>query len=79
MGPERLGRLVGLGPEGIMVACILAGLRWLFPFPLYVRQTIPADKFALGSRRLSYHHNYLVMGEPLPPFPRPAQLRNVKP
>ena len=79
MGTKCLGRLVGLGPEGVMVACILAGLCGLFPFPLYVRQEIAADKFALGSRRPCRHHNYTVMGEPIKAIPRPAQLRDVKP
>jgi hypothetical protein len=55
----------------------MARLRRLLAFPLYVRQTIPAVKFPMGHRRPGRHHYYPFMGQPLPPLPRHAQLRNV--
>jgi len=72
MGPERVAC------EKFWPAGSLKQVQIAICEPSILANT-PADKFALGSRRLGRHYNYTVMAEPLKAIPRPAQLRDVKP
>ena len=77
VGQARLGPLLGLGPEGTLVAGLLAGLRRLFPLAVHVRQNARARQQPLGNRGHGRYHNHAAVGQPVAAVPGPAQLRDI--